>query len=70
MIVVCALACGGGLLGCRGKAAVENKAPVEKPKPPSAVPMWLGNAERNFYGTGPWKDGQLTVIWEVETGFI
>ena len=26
--------------------------------------------ERNFYGTGPWKDGELTVIWEVETGFI
>ncbi|MGZ5482137.1 MAG: PQQ-binding-like beta-propeller repeat protein, partial [Pyrinomonadaceae bacterium] len=71
MIVVCALACGGGLLGCGGKAAVEIKAgPVEKPKPPSAVPMWLGNAERNFYGTGPWKDGELTVIWEVETGFI
>ena len=71
MIVVCALACGGGLLGCGGKAAVEIKAgPVEKPKPPSAVPMWLGNGERNFYGTGPWKDGELKVIWEVETGFI
>ena len=72
MIVVCALACGGGLLGCGGRAASEVKADpvVEKPKPPSAVPMWLGNGERNFYGTGPWKDGELTVIWEVETGFI
>ena len=32
--------------------------------------MWLGSAERNFYGTGPWKNGQLKIIWEVKTGFM
>src|SRR2546423_5576762 len=31
--------------------------------------MWLGNATRVFYGTGQIKDGQLTVVWQVETGF-
>ena len=59
------------LAGC-GKAASETKAEprIEKPKPSTAVPMWLGNGERNFFGTGPWKDGELKVLWEVETGFI
>jgi eukaryotic-like serine/threonine-protein kinase len=59
--------------GCTGKAGTEAPlAPriIEKPKPPTAVPMWLGNGERNFFGTGPWKNGDLKVIWEVETGFI
>jgi outer membrane protein assembly factor BamB len=32
--------------------------------------MWLGNGERNFYGTGPWKEGRLSAVWEFETGFI
>jgi len=59
------------IAGCGGKAASEIKAgPINKPKPPSAVSMWLGSAERNFFGTGPWRDGELKVIWEVETGFI
>jgi outer membrane protein assembly factor BamB len=59
------------MLGCTGKALTEKPViAAEKPKPPTAVPMWLGNAERNFYGTGPWKDGQLKVVREVETGFI
>lgn len=71
LLAVCALALPAGLIGCGGKVTSEVKADpiVEKPKP-TAVPMWLGNAERDFYGTGPWKDGELTVIWEVETGFI
>ncbi|MDX6385630.1 MAG: eukaryotic-like serine/threonine-protein kinase, partial [Blastocatellia bacterium] len=56
------------LTGCKGKAVAEAPQPiVEKPKPPTAVPMWLGNAERNFYGTGPWKEGELKIIWEVST---
>ena len=61
-----------GLTACGNRAVSETKAGplVEKPKPPSAVPMWLGNSTRNFYGTGPWKDGQLSIVWEVETGFI
>ena len=73
---ICAIAlCAASMLGlsaCGGRAASEIRAEprVEKPKPPTAVPMWLGNATRNFYGTGPWKDGQLTVVWELETDFI
>jgi len=67
-LVVCAT---GPLVACTSKAV--SNIPVviaEKPKPPSTIPMWLGNGERNFFGTGPWKDGQLKVIWEVETGSI
>jgi outer membrane protein assembly factor BamB len=56
------------LPGCTGKAVTESPPPkIEKPKPPTAVPMWLGNAERNFYGTGPWKDGELEILWEFKT---
>jgi outer membrane protein assembly factor BamB len=58
------------LPGCTGKALTETPPPViEKPKPPTTIPMWLGNAERNFFGTGPLKDGELKVIWEVETSW-
>jgi glucose dehydrogenase len=47
------------------------KATPEKSPVPTAQPAWLGNPERNFYGTGPWPDsGQLQVIWEVKTGSI
>lgn len=41
--------------------------PVEVKKPVIPVSTWLGNAERNFYGTGPWKDGQLEIVWEFKT---
>src|SRR5690242_19560536 len=70
-LAIC-LVCLGVLSGCGGKAASETKAEprIEKPKPPTAVPLWLGNGERNFYGTGPWKDGELKVIWELQTGFM
>lgn len=67
------LAIGGTLLltGCAGRVVIETPAAViEKPKPPNAVPMWLGNAERTFFGTGPWKDGELKIKWEVETDWI
>jgi len=48
------------LTGCTEKVATAPLRPViEKPKPLTAVPMWLGSAERNFYGTGPWKEGEL-----------
>jgi len=60
-----------GLTGCSERVATAPLRPViEKPKPPTAVPMWLGSSERNFYGTGPWKEGELKIIWEVETGSI
>jgi outer membrane protein assembly factor BamB len=32
--------------------------------------MWLGSTSRNFYGTGPWSDKPLEVVWEFETKFI
>ena len=32
--------------------------------------FWLGNSQRNFYGTGPWSDGPLEIVWEAETGLI
>ncbi|MEO6393635.1 MAG: PQQ-binding-like beta-propeller repeat protein [Pyrinomonadaceae bacterium] len=44
------------------------------PKPPPALPQlvktWLGNWERNFYGTGPIPDKPLKVIWQIKTGYI
>jgi hypothetical protein len=56
---------------CTTKAVSEAPAAtIEKPKPPTAVPMWLGNGERNFYGTGPWKDGQLKIVWDLKTEFM
>ena len=59
------------LPGCRKATPPPPPPPVvEKPKPPPAVPTWLGNPERNFYGTGPWKDGELKIVWEVQTGSI
>lgn len=69
--VVMAICSAALLTGCTGKAVTEAPPPkIEKPKPPTAVPMWLGNAERTFFGTGPWKDGELKVRWEFETDFI
>ncbi|HEV7398133.1 MAG TPA: PQQ-binding-like beta-propeller repeat protein [Pyrinomonadaceae bacterium] len=41
------------------------------PKPPPApLKTWLGNPERNYYGSGPWKEGQLKITWEVKTSLI
>ena len=62
-----ALAIGAGLLlsACGAKVVKETPAEtrIEKPKPPTAVPMWLGNPARNFFGTGPMpkalKDGTV-----------
>ena len=67
--IICAL--GFVFSGCTSKAVSEAPAAViEKPKPPATMSFWLGSPERNFYGTGPWKDGQLKIVWEVKTGFI
>ena len=54
-------ACGGRVLQ-KTEAEVLHKAAV-----PDAVPVWLGNPTRNFYGTGPWPDRPVQVIWEFET---
>ena len=61
------------LVGCGAKATPQPAVEVkpEKAKPAAAsVPMWLGNPERNFYGTGPWTDKPLEVAWDFKTGAI
>ena len=37
---------------------------------PAGLPFWLGNSERNFYGTGPWEEGPFEIVWEIKTGSI
>ena len=55
--------------GCARKVVSETKPPpVEPPKPPASVPMWLGSPARNFYCTGPWSNEPLQVVWEIKTG--
>ncbi len=63
------------LAGCNGRAI--SKTEVDsgpKPSPakeiPTTFPSWLGNTERNFYGSGPWQSGPLEIVWELETGWI
>ena len=60
--------------GCNWRAIskTENeRGPTSPAKQlPNSVPAWLAIAERNFYGTGPWIDAPLEVVWGVETGLI
>ena len=60
------------LPSCGGKVITKTEAakPPAPPKPPSSVPAWLGNASRNFYGTGPWSGDKLEVVWSIETKSI
>jgi hypothetical protein len=58
------------LSACGGKVVTPTEAAKPQPpppKPPSSVPFWLGNASRNFYGTGPWSKDPLQVVWSFET---
>ncbi len=67
-VLICAsFALAGCSRGVVRETAAETR--IEKPKPPGS-PMWLGNPERNFYGTGPLKNGALRIVWEAETDFI
>ena len=67
MLLVLPLAgCGARVVS---KPAVDPGAKATK-EVPANLPNWLGNSHRNFYGSGPWQDGPLEVIWEFETGFI
>src|SRR6185295_17899433 len=45
----------------------EPPKPAEVKKPAAPVTTWLGNPERNYYGSGPWPDGQLEIVWEFKT---
>lgn len=62
----------GRSVGTATTDAVE--AGKSAPKPPAAQPQlvktWLGNWERNFYGTGPIPDKPLKIIWQVKTGYM
>src|SRR6185436_4808855 len=58
------------LSACGGKVITRTEAkpqPPAPPKPPTSVPFWLGNASRNFYGTGPSSHKPLEVVWSFET---
>ena len=56
------------LVGC-GKVTrrTEPSPPKSEKTKPTGVPTWLGNPERNFFGTGPWGEGPLEIIWEFKT---
>jgi outer membrane protein assembly factor BamB len=60
-------ACGGTVVSKTEVGPGKNE--LTKPVTPS-LHFWLGNSERNFYGSGPWSDGPLEIVWEAETGFI
>jgi outer membrane protein assembly factor BamB len=45
-------------------------APKPTPAPPQMVQTWLGNWERNSYGSGPIPNKPLKVIWQIKTGYI
>ena len=58
--------------GCTGTVvkvpvAEASRGKIADPINPVEMPTWLGNSARNFYGTGPWPDRPLRVIWEFET---
>src|SRR5688572_16622144 len=59
--------CGGNLVK---ETAAETKAQTKAPPAPTSIPDWLGNPERNYYGTGPWQSGPLQIVWQIETGWI
>ena len=59
-------ACNGHVVP-KTEAEALSKVPEAKP---AAVPLWLGNSSRNFYGTGPWSAEPVKVLWEFETQLI
>src|SRR5262245_36419918 len=68
MPAISVLMTGSFFSACGPKVVKETPAEprIEKPKPPTAVPMWFGNPERNFFGTGPMPKS-LKVIWDFKT---
>ena len=72
LLLFCALSLALG--GCGGKIVKETlaeaKTEAKAPPAPPSIPGWLGNPERNFYGTGPWEEGPSRVFWEIETSSI
>ena len=75
LFVLCLLLLGSLALSACGKTTKAEPDPrttklIEAKKaPPTAVPMWLGNPARTFYGTGPWSDKPLEVVWDFKTSW-
>src|SRR5260370_33953798 len=71
LISIFAVAC--LLCACGGKVLKETQAEPNRPKVKEAravsVPMWQGNPARTFYGTGPWSEKALEVVWDFKTGW-
>ena len=66
--LIAVLAC---ISACGGKVITHTEAKPPPPPPvPTSVPAWLGNPSRDFYGTGPWSNEPLEVVWEFETKSI
>ena len=68
LILVIGLAgagCGGSVV--QVTVAEASKGKTADPINPVDITTWLGNSTRNFYGSGPWPDRPLRVIWEFET---
>ena len=61
------------LSGC-GKAEVKSAEsdvrPAETVRVRPIVSTWLGNPSRTFYGSGPWTDAPLEVVWKFKTKSI
>src|SRR5678810_313265 len=60
-------ACGGTVVS-KTEVGPGKKDPIRS-VPPS-LHFWLGNSQRNFYGSGPWSDGPLESVWQEDTVFI
>src|SRR5256885_11955561 len=62
------------LNGCGGKAETKSKTaesdmrPAETVRVRENVSTFLGNPSRSYYGTGPWSQQPLEVLWSVKTG--
>src|SRR5260370_23345167 len=75
-LVLCLLVLLGLVLSACGKttkgkpASTATKVVEVREPTPAAVPMWLGNPERNFFGTGPWTDRPLEIVWDFKTGSV
>ncbi|MFN2493580.1 MAG: PQQ-binding-like beta-propeller repeat protein, partial [Pyrinomonadaceae bacterium] len=56
--------CGGKLVK---ETVAETKIDHSTIRTPTSIPTWLGNPARNFYGTGPWSNRPLQIMWEFKT---
>src|SRR5918993_4524332 len=71
LLAVSSAALAIGATACAGPVVQKTEAEaIRKEAPPTSVPLWMGSLTRDFYGTGPWPDRPVDVIWEVETKLI